>query len=230
MRNKSIALFILVLLCCVELSAQESYLKNRWNIKLSYAPYVTGIMRGTPDGGFKLLKTADFRLEGNYGVLNFLEVGVYLGYARYKSIIHEYSTPPDSNGIIWGGEIKDGHVLSYGINANFHIFPLFIKKPDFRFDLYVTAKYGGRSSLVSKNKEDKYSHEFGIGLGFAFYFSKPVGIFAEYSIGRYYLGEKSPIDEFTPFFPAKSTVRAGIAVKFKPKMKSGRGKEEVGKQ
>lgn len=221
MRNKAIILCILALLLSLgnaKLSAQESYLKNRWNIKLSYAPYATGILRGTSSGDFKMLKTADFRLEGNYGVLNFLEVGLYVGYARYKDAIWDASDLiPDSNGLI-SGEVKDGHVLSYGINANLHIFPFFIKKPDFRFDLYVTAKYGGRSSLVSK--DFRYSHEFGIGLGFAFYFSKYVGIFGEYSIGRYYLGEKGPRDEFTPFFPAKSTVRAGIAVKFKPKTKN----------
>ena len=33
----------------------------------------------------------------------------------------------------------------------------------------------------------KYSHEWGVGLGFAFYMFKNVGIFAEYSVGKYYL-------------------------------------------
>ncbi len=45
MKTKTIILYALTLLLClgnVKLSAQESYLKNRWNIKASYAPYAAG--------------------------------------------------------------------------------------------------------------------------------------------------------------------------------------------
>jgi hypothetical protein len=211
MKIKITFLFLSILLCSLsnnKLNAQETYLKNRWNVKLSAAPYATinNIKR--------LSTTADFRLEGNYGILNFLEVGVYMGYARYIATISD-----TLEGMV-GGYYKPGHFLSYGINANLHIFPFFIKKPNFRFDLYVTAKYGGRSSLVSK--EYKYEHEWAAGLGFAFYFSKCVGLFAEYSFGKFYIKDIRFPDRHASdlqFFPNKSTIRAGFSVKFKPNKK-----------
>ncbi|MDR0368554.1 MAG: hypothetical protein LBH82_05370 [Bacteroidales bacterium] len=198
------------------LSAQESYLKKRWNIKLSCAPYAKNYNK-TVSSNYEKLKadyTADFRLEGNYGVLNFLEVGTYLGYAQYR---HAIFTLYDNDNSLVGAVSQDGHFLSYGVQGNLHIFPFFIKMPDFRFDLYVTAKYGGRSSLTSKDYP--YEHEWATGLGFAFYFAKHAGIFAEYSFGKFYIKDSiRPIAYKTlPFFPSKSIVRAGLSIKFKPK-------------
>ncbi|MDL2309379.1 hypothetical protein LJC53_07345, partial [Bacteroidales bacterium OttesenSCG-928-C03] len=183
MRTKTTLLLCALCFCLINANSQtqESYLKNRWNLKFGYAPYATAGYTAKRNGDIKVLKTADFRLEGNYGLLNFLEIGAYVGYARYKDCIVILTEPADSNGLIHNAALKDGHFLSYGLQANFHIFPLFIKKPDFRFDLYVTAKYGGRSSLVSKDY--KYSHEWGVGLGLAFYFTQQIGIFGEYSLG-----------------------------------------------
>ena len=222
--NKIIILLSVVLIFSFGHSkAQESYLKNRWNIKASYAPYPIGglMFTGSSPKG-KVMTTADFRLESNYGVLNFLEVGTYIGYARYKMLFFIPQGQPDEYGSL-NGYSKDGNFLSYGVNANLHIFPFFIKQPNFRFDLYLTAKYGGRSSLTSDIKNAmnsntyKYSHEWGVGLGFAFYMFKNVGIFAEYSIGKYYLGNEKTF--FSAFFPNNSTVRVGITTKFKPKKK-----------
>ena len=229
-RNKRVIVFLLFLLCnfyCIELYGQDSYLKNRWNIKLSYAPYPTGgIMYGGNDKP-KSKITTDIRLEGNYGILNFLETGIYMGYSPFKDLVDFSNTFIDTSGQVHNAiHHPYGHFLSYGLNANVHFLPFFIQK-DSRIDFYFTAKYGGRSSLVSKG--NRYRHDLGFGLGFAFYFSKNIGLHTEWLLTKGLFDKPSSSSFYqvskSPFFFEKSTFRVGFTVKFKPNANGNENKK-----
>lgn len=163
---------------------QDSYIKGRLNFKTGYARYFAY------PGGYK----GNYRIEGNYGISNFIELGTYLGYSKFEYL---YKLSHDS---IVGGPYthKDSNTLFYGISLNFHIFPLLVKEDDFRFDLYGTVKAGGlyfqepyyifvrqHPYFVQSNK--KMLFEYGIGGGLSFYLGKHWGLYTEYTIGRYYL-------------------------------------------
>ncbi|MDR0286201.1 MAG: hypothetical protein LBI03_00595 [Clostridiales bacterium] len=205
--NKRTIIFSLFLLCslyCIELYGQESYLKNRWNIKLSYAPYPTGVTTGKENVvKNKSVLTTDIRLEANYGFLKFLEAGVYVGYSPFKD---KYSI---------FGRHPYGHVLSYGLNANLHFLPFFKLQSEPRLDFYFTAKYGGRSSLTSNAYGNK--HDLGFGLGFSWYFSRHTGMYAEWLLTNGLFAEYYRHSSRVPFFFEKSTFRVGFTVKFKSK-------------
>jgi hypothetical protein len=80
--------------------------------------------------------------------------------------------------------------------------PFFIKENDFRFDLYISGKYGG----MYFNTDDNYYYhgnesEYGIGGGLSFYFTKHLGLYIEYTYGKY-------------FFNDNDKLRYGITFKF----------------
>lgn len=185
---------IILLMNCAAIShtfSQKSYIKDRWNMKASYSRYTTGSKINN-----KAETTGHYRIEGNYGLFNFIETGLYVGYSGYyvfssKSLQREsYSTP------------------FYGINLNFHLLPFLVSQADFRFDLYATTKYGGRYIPTPSNY---YYHghypEYGIGAGLAFYLWKHAGVFAEYSYGKFHFGEGN-------FIKDNTKLRYGLSFKF----------------
>ena len=155
----------------------SSYIRNRWNIKVGYARYSTGTKVND-----KWQKTGNFLVEGNYGILNFLETGIYMGYSSFEF----YSV--DVNGTSYSSE--NYFTPFYGINANFHVLPFIIKESDFRFDLYLAAKYGGKYFTTPANASPHgHISEYGLGLGFSFYLFNHIGLYAEYGYGKYHFRE-----------------------------------------
>jgi len=153
---------------------QESYINGRWNLKAGYSRYETGTFQNG-----KMLKTGNYRIEGNYGVTNYIELGTYLGFQKIEI--------PSIN---WtDSSVIDNSFVNplYGINANLHLFPFIIHQKDFRFDLYVTGKFGG---VYYNTPDNYYLHgnmvEYGIGGGASFYIWDHLGLYAEYCYGKYY--------------------------------------------
>ncbi|MDR0286200.1 MAG: hypothetical protein LBI03_00590 [Clostridiales bacterium] len=150
-----------------------------------------------------------------------MEAGVYVGYSPFKNII-DLSILSDTSvhgKTSYFTPMPYGHILSYGLNANVHFMPFFIKKSESRFDFYFTAKYGGRSSLTTKSY--RYRHDLGFGFGFACYFSHHTGIYAEWLLTQGLFNKRPEITlpeniVFMPFFYERSTFRVGFTVKFKP--------------
>ena len=169
-----IIITIIFALAVLQVSAQDSYIKNRWNIKLAY-------QTRTSENHLYRINNPFYYLGGSYGILNHLECGVNLAYS--------------------GGDFSANR-LKYFANCNLHILPFFIDAEDFRFDLYVTAACGavtyfyGPSEMVFPDGTSEYipphnTHKFyyGGGAGAAFYPFKHIGIFAEYTYEKYYLTE-----------------------------------------
>jgi hypothetical protein len=185
---------LLILLSCfiiIPASAQKSYIKKRWNIKAGYSKYETDI--------FKLWKpqgTGNFQVECNYGISKFIEIGSFLGVNRffgYKTIVPN----ADTLNLILNTPDKHFQIFtpSIGLNLNFHILPFLIIQDNFRFDLYITAKYSGFyfSTPESYYPKKGYFNEFGLGGGLAFYLLKHTGLYIEYSYGKFIYNDHSKI-------------------------------------
>jgi len=154
-------------------------IKSRWNIKASYAMY------NTENTWIKeFLYRTNTRLELNYGFSPYLEAGVY-----------------------GGGQFHDKFWIdrtcfapAFGTQVNFHLLPLFVQNPNSRWELYLTAKYGGmvftRHEKTYINSTDgkpftiprhsEYEHEYSVGFGGGVYFWKVFGLYAEVCLGRFY--------------------------------------------
>ena len=117
MKIRFTIIFIIAVIGSV--SAQDSYIKNRWNIKLGYSRYEQSEHVLLDD------KVNNFRLETNYGINNYIEIGGWLGYGFCSEWTVNYWDE------FYGGSCssyKNASALLYGINTNFHLLPFLIKK------------------------------------------------------------------------------------------------------
>ena len=182
-------LFIISNILVICSFGQESYIKTRWNLKGGYSRYETSTYIYN-----KNVTVGNIRLEANYGILNYIETGIYVGYSKIELIKINFADT-----IIIR---KDCPTPFYGITCNFHILPFLVKEKDFRFDLYLTGKLG---ALYFKSPSDFNTHgqysEYGLGGGLSFYLWKHLGAYAEYSYGKYY-------------FKDDSNFRYGLTIKF----------------
>lgn len=182
-------------------TSQNNMIENRINTKLGLSFY--------PPLSNADNRTANFRIETNYGVLKFLEAGAYLGYSRVKTI------EPIINSV---RHIRYTHSPFYGITANFHILPFFFKKNNFRFDYYLTGKLGGNYYFTTEGAFPEQGHhsEYAVGMGGAFYPWKHLGLFVEYCYGKYsYYGY--PPGTFLDNL--QSNLRFGFTYKFRKNTK-----------
>ena len=161
--------------------------KNRWTIKTSISSYKTAfvsnasVVVGDNFIFFQNRRMVNFKLEANYGVNRFIEIGIFTGFQHYEWL-EDYSSE----------DLNKGFAPLFGVNANFQILPFFVKSKNCHWDLYLTAKYGG--CYLPHNEIDqpdflhgKYRHEYGLGLGIGYYFKNIIGFFAEGSVGQYFL-------------------------------------------
>jgi hypothetical protein len=158
---------LLFIIISLNLASQQSYIKNRWDLKVGYARPKMRIY-DPPVYGMRFYRHANTNIEGNYGITEFLTIGAYVGYSKLWVI-----DSIDINNII----PRTYHTPFMGLKTNIHIFPLFIKHNDFRFDLYLTGKAGGYY-------RQEFIFEYNTGLGFAFYPWKHIGIYTEYTYGN----------------------------------------------
>lgn len=174
--------------------AQETYIKKRWTMKISFAQYrlpyhaINGHQAGT----------GNYRFETNFGVNKFLETGIYLGLSNYKL----YSLDQETGAVTLVNYLTP----LYGGQLNIHLLPILVDK-EIRFDLYLTAKYGGYFFNTPKNMPlYGYNSEYNLGIGLSFYPWKNLGINTEFCYGNY-LWEDLYKDDCTKF-------RYGLTYKF----------------
>ena len=154
-------------------------------------------------GDVHYAKQSNPRIELNYGVLNWLETGVYFGFMMYRYLPYSeefWFNPKD---------LKYAYAPTFGVNLNSHILPLFVKKQKCIWDFYIPVRYGGcylikwadgdTGVLVSKigtwddvdSKEEtganpqKYRHEYGAGLGSGVYIRNIIGFYIELLGGQF---------------------------------------------
>ncbi|MFA6126142.1 MAG: carboxypeptidase-like regulatory domain-containing protein [Bacteroidales bacterium] len=164
-------------------------IKNRLNIRVGYATIPGYNYR--PDVGMKSTY-ANFRLETNYHVFKFLEIGGYLGYSRYSSRL-------DKNRVIFTYE----NTPFIGLNLNVQLLPFFHGTTDSRFDLYLLGRYGGAyysTPLIGMAPRKAFLLNYSHGAGFACYFTKHIGAFTEFC--------------FTAIEVKRGNLRYGLSVKF----------------
>ena len=155
-------------------NAQAYSIKNRLNVKVGYAGYPYLGQNIDNANAFSPV----FNLDANYGVLNFLEVGGYLGYSLIKT------TSGSSEGYVNTGK---ANVLFYGIRSSIQLLPFFLKSEKFRFDLYLSGKCGGFYRLTDANEYPARGNTLDYGLygGAIFYPGEHWGLFGEYGLGNY---------------------------------------------
>ena len=174
---------------------QESYINDRWNIKAGYARYKTGRMS---DGKEKT--TGNYRIEANYGILKYIETGVYLGCSNFE--IGNYNQADSSI------TINNYFTPFYGVNLNFHLLPFIVRRNNFRFDLYLTSKLGGVYFSVPENSTlHGHNTEYAIGVGLCFFIWDHIGLYTEYCLGNF-IFEDSFSNDHMKF-------RYGLTFKFK---------------
>ena len=153
----------------LQMSAQDSYIKNRWNIKLAYQTNIS-------DNSGSITNPY-YHLGANFGIIENMELGVNAAYSF--SALTNYKS------------------LKYNVNYNFQILPFFIKADDFRFDFYLTAKGGvttdfigeysltmnGTTETVAAHRLHYFYYAFGAGA--AFYPFKHVGVYGELTYEEY---------------------------------------------
>ena len=221
--------YIILLCLSVNLTGQNLSIKGRWNIKASYSFYkefnenyeVAVFIEGSKlFGDTRFAKQSNPRIELNYGVLNWLETGVYLGFMMYRYL------PVSDNFWLSPSEFKYAYAPTFGINVNVHLLPFFVKKQKCIWDFYIPVRYGG--CYLTKWLDDKYGiaveelgtwddvdgepanyryrHEYGAGLGGGVYIKNIIGFYIELLGGQFsYWPElvKSPY-----------AIRFGITAKF----------------
>jgi len=161
---------VLITLFALTTSAQDSYIKNRWNFKAAY--------QINSSNNTTWAKSPIYHIGANYGISKHFECGLNFAYP--------------------GGDIPHPQ-KTYFANCNFHILPFFTDAEDFRIDLYLTAKSGlvsyfydeyptidasGHLVLMTDYKLRKFY--YGAGLGLGFYPFKHLGLYAEYTYEDYF--------------------------------------------
>jgi len=223
-----VILFVLTSLFYLPIYAQDNNpnysVKNRWNTKLSLS-YNRNNEWNDPFMEFPnshpFQARLNVRADCNYGILNWLELGGYFGYIRYLNPDYAIKKRLSYK--------RDKAIApTFGVNANVHLLPFWVKNKTCRWELYLTAKYGGvylinylpivgkrwaiiDGVIIEKGEitynPNRYRHIFGAGVGGGVYFWDLFGLYAEVMGGKY------------SYFPESSrnsyyTARVGIEFKF----------------
>lgn len=166
---------------------EESYIKDRWDIKFGFSMprtgYYLGFHRKFSDRQWHLT------LETNYGFSKSLTGGVYFGFTNMNFL--DFSISPSTQ--IVTTIPSNEKIYNYGAKLNFHILPMIRKQKDSKIDLYLTAKAGG---YYFKNNKFEYN----AGAGLAYHPKNHFGFYAEYTYGNFMINSFS--------------ARGGISYKF----------------
>lgn len=214
-------------------------IKNRWSVKASISRYKTALLG---DGYFAHVgdffldchnrKMANFKVEANYGITKFMEVGLFTGFQHYEFYDYRNAIFDEETGEITGSTVEESFAPLFGVTVNFHILPFLVKSKNCHWDLYLTAKYGG-CYLPYREYEGvvdddyfygKYRHEYGLGAGAGYYIKNIIGFYAEASVGQYaffpslyvkaFFGPDFTFSkDYTSLAESNFSFRIGIAVK-----------------
>jgi len=134
-------------------------------------------------------KRPQYGIETLYKINKFWSVGLNLGYS-VRTLSNNSLQSIESGGYTL--EVKSsGKSIFYGVKSELQLLPLLIKDKKLRLNVYVPMQLGFVSQQVttfSDNSKswDKPAFEIGAGLGFSYNFTKNIGIFGEYQLGKFY--------------------------------------------
>ena len=180
------AIKIRLFLFCLMFVTHVAAQGGLWNIKAGYCQLV----KSNPISPSKM---PELRAELNYQVKRFgISPGIYGGYI-----------------------FESGGFPSFGANFNFHPLSLLANTEKFRFDAYVTSKFGfiRYDELISYDwpspglnvlREAHFGIAAHLGIGVSYYFISFLGLFAEYGY-EWFQGET---------FANKGIMRCGLTIKF----------------
>ena len=139
-RRTQILLISLFVIAMFKMDAvgQTYSIKGRWNTKLSLSYNRINRPNGNPHILFDNIPAhpiqtmLNARADCNYGVLNWLELGGYIGYTRYINILRQMND-----------DFRKSFAPTFGVNVNVHLLPFWVKNKNCRWELYLTAQYGG---------------------------------------------------------------------------------------
>lgn len=162
-RNAFLAAFMLVVIG-LNTNGQESFIKDRWNIKITGAPEFTYNNR---------FNAAFFMTGLSYGFCNHFEAGLAIGAKRgfYIVLLNHADSPQNF--------LTEYHLHPiYNIHLNYHLLPHLVPGENIRFDLYLTAHLGG-SYISERYTNTPFSWHTFLGGGISYYFTRHIGINAE---------------------------------------------------
>lgn len=136
-----------------------------------------------------------FGITLQYEVFKNFDAGIYFAYSNIGHLLSYDIEVVDGLVVSEYAESVRSRALYYGLNFNYHLLPLLLKKNNLRFDIYPIANLG----LVSRSwgepdgtafKIDPFL-EYHVGLGLGYKFTRRFGLFGEYTMGRFYNEGKS---------------------------------------
>jgi hypothetical protein len=162
-RNIFLVAFMLVVMGLTAYG-QESFIKDRWNVKITGAPEFTFNNR---------LNAAFFMTGLSYGFHDHFEAGLAIGAKRglYTNLLNIGESPPIF--------VTEYHLHSiYNIHLNYHLLPYLVPGENIRFDVYLTAHMGG-SYISERYTNTPFGWHTFLGGGVSYYFTRNFGINAE---------------------------------------------------
>lgn len=118
-----------------------------------------------------------YNLNLNYRFSKYFGAGIQGGYGGLKT--NAYAT---------GGEdIHYGNLFRYAASGTFYISPLFLKKENPKFDLYIRGVVGGQTAFVKEpypNPGTYNRFDYGGYVGFNYSPFKNIGIYGEVGYGN----------------------------------------------
>ena len=198
--------------CGIDDSIQNYSIKHRWTIKTTVAAYkcwdqdFADVVVGDFEQAVNVNR-ANFRMEANYGINKYIEIGIFAGFQHY---VYEYPIgEEEANDTIFSYAIlKKSYAPVFGINVNFQLLPLFVAEKSCRWDVYLITRYGGcllPHKEFNYNNDKRYRQEYGVGTGIAYYFGNRIGVNSEFLLGNF--------SYFHRYVDSKFSFRFGISCK-----------------
>lgn len=159
-------LFLLIVLCGVAQNSnnEKPYIKN--SISIGAGALITNM------SGAKTM----IALNADYGVTNWLEIGLYL--SNWTSAKHEfYMINPDNSTTYYRP-----FIFEYGIDCKAHLLPVVVRPSFYKADVYLDVHAGLCTTCRDRyeNMPDDTRFMADACIGASFNFTRNVGVFYEF--------------------------------------------------
>jgi hypothetical protein len=187
MRNFKLLTIILMLIISTNFFtayAQDdaSFMKGKVTIKPSAALVPNGQIKQVKQTYWKAV---NYRIDGVYGLTDWLSVGGFISYNNARLSIVDYEGA-QTDSLVASYSVLDSGKFIYGFTSNAHLLPVFFKREYLPVDLYAIASIGLISKIIPKNITNYQATSFyySVGAGLEINFSKYFGLICEYNYDR----------------------------------------------